>query len=752
MSLKSIDENEETPELPPFLLLYFRPLKKELLAIFGFIVIIFAFRYKAILNINSMVLGGFERDAGLYVWLIKANIRDLFSLPLFNTTAFYPYTRTLGWSDNFILPSLVLWPALKLGLPLVLAYNLLLLGTTFLNGFFSYRLCFRLSGKAFPAFIAGAAFMSLSALSSQLGHPQLQFAFFFPLGLGALFYTLSRPAFFRAYLLGVVVLAAFLTTVYYSLFLVVCYFSIFLIFIVLRPKHYTAKDYSIIAIGSALGVAPLLFFLKPYLDVRDIFGARNIYEAYYFSANLFSYISTSPLNLLYKGTAEWTHAEAYLFPGFTVLILSLLALMRISEAKELRKILGIFAVCFIFAILCTIHARSNLYYSYMSATLFWLSLFAFIVLIYKMGQFERRLGFTIMTNRGLIAALIFTAFLFFAISFGPLGNPEKGELALGIFRPFYELLPGFNSIRAISRTGLVCLFILCTLLVFGVSIMQARVRKGRLLSVFVLALILLENYNSTYPLQPVSRGSSVFEQLEQLTIKNAALMILPFTDELKANGTVKSWGKFAEYNVNYMNWAFPLDMPLVNGYSGQRSKIMLEYPRKMSNFPDRRSVNAIGLIPGLKYIIYVSQNDPQFNELQFLEKLKNYTAELQLISTDLEGNYLIEFIGKTRITEGFYLRTPSFPNGVLTLELQALYEAEDKEYELVLIEHDHFNGAPVATTKIKANGEWEQYSFLLPEVKNTARPLRISFKWEGQSDLLLKERSFSADKSLVRTD
>jgi len=313
-------EPKEKPRAPDFILFHRTDKYRETIAVVSMVLILILFRFQALLYIDSAYLGGFQADAGLYVWLVKSNIRDLFSLAWFNTAAFYPYTETLAWSDNFILPSLVIMLLTKLSLSLVVSYNLVLLLAGFLNGYLTYRLCLRLTGAFFPSLAAGASFLALSYFSSQLGHPQLQFAFFFPLGVSFFFSYLSRRNLVWAVLFGLLTFCAFLTTIYYSVFLPILILSLFVVIKALRPQQITAKDFSLFGLCAFIGLSPVLFFIFPYLDIREMFGERYIYESYYFGATAYSYLSAGPYNLIYNFTSGLSSAEAHLTPGLIILL------------------------------------------------------------------------------------------------------------------------------------------------------------------------------------------------------------------------------------------------------------------------------------------------------------------------------------------------------------------------------------------------------------------------------------------------
>jgi hypothetical protein len=112
---------------PPFLLIYRSSARQEAQALALLAAILCLFRLPALVELGSAYLGGAQGDGGLYIWLVKSNLRDLGVLPWFNTFAFYPYSQSLAWSDNFILPSLGVGALLLSGLPFILCYNLILL-------------------------------------------------------------------------------------------------------------------------------------------------------------------------------------------------------------------------------------------------------------------------------------------------------------------------------------------------------------------------------------------------------------------------------------------------------------------------------------------------------------------------------------------------------------------------------------------------------------------------------------------------
>lgn len=725
----------EQSAVPNFLLVYPSTLTREFRIALAMLFVLVLFRYRAISVLNTHFIGGFEGDAGLYIWLMKHNLRDLISLPWFNTRAFYPYTQSLAWSDNFILPSILALPFVELGIKLPLIYNLIILFAEFLNGYVTYRLCFLLCGFTLPSFIAGAAFMSLAYFGENLGHPQLQFAFWIPLALICFFRFLERPNILYSFLLGLIVFFTFLTTVYFSIFIIVAIKALLLAVIIIRPRQFRLADYIKLSLGPLIGFSPIVFFVGPYLAVRETFGERAIYEAYYFSATALSYVSSSSHSIVYGWSHTLSHVEAHLFPGLLVLGLSYLGFRRLHEARMLRPY-AIRFLALLFAVL-VLSVSESPYAKYLAAIFSWGALFTFGLLLYRMGVLERKLGFYVMTQRGLISIFLFASLLLFLISLGPLGNPAKGEMALGVFRLFYEVVPGFNSMRAISRIGMLC----SLTLIIGASLLLAHfVGNRRVRSHYLIALllvILLENLHFKFPLEHEILPPQVFNKLASLPHGNEATMILPFAQELDSRGQVKSWGDFARLNVTYMHWAFPFQRNLVNGYSGQKTKLMRELPKLLSEFPDALSIKTLRSIGGLRYIVYCSKLDPEFNRETFDRKLGASGSDLNVVEKDLDGNYLFELGGETLIDEDFYLLVPSHPSGVVHVDLKALFQAGEVVSSVNIFAKDHMPNVPLSTAQVQSNGKWETYTFALPKTSDSVRPIKLTFETPSEMDIFV---------------
>lgn len=734
------------PETPPvqaqhFVFLYSGDRRQDCAAVFLILALVALIRFPLLRAFDSAYLGGVFGDAGLYVWLTKSNLRDFLALPWFNTNAFFPYTMTLAWSDNYILPSLATGVFTVLGLPFTAAYNAVLLFAHFLTGATTYLLCRQLTGKPLPALVAGAGFMCWSFFGSHLGHPQLQFAFWLPLSLICLMHFLRFPRVRWAALLGLCFTGAFLCAVYYAVFVVLLTTLVLGTVLLLRPQRFAARHYLRFSSGIILGVLPAIPFVWPYLELLHTFGGRNIYEAYYFSATPLSYLSAPSWNWIWGSTSSWTHSEAQLFPGLTILFLMVFGIRRLWEAKQLAPLK--YTLLATLALLVLASFVPGQLARYLCALCSWFAVFVAVLLLRRLAHLEQRMGFAILTNRGLFACIAFPAFILFLITLGPLGNPEKGDFALGVFRLFYEVIPGFSAVRAVSRVGILVVFCLFILSSLSLSYLVDKSKLRTFAVVLPLLLTIAENRIDRFPLESEIPPSPVFDYLASLPQSQEAVLVLPWTEQLKEDGQVKRWAEFARLNVQYMLWGLSLERPLVNGYSGQRSKIMREFPARFRGFPTASSISAIQSIIGLRYIIYASQFDPSFNKEAFFTRLESFKNSLEYVSGDESGNYLLRVVGQVRLGEGYSLLVPSYPSGTVTLELVAPSSGvPGAETVINIFARDH-SDIPIASTSVRMDGQPGVFSFAVPPTSDRVRPLRLTFEVQDGLPVFLTEHRYN---------
>jgi hypothetical protein len=725
---------KHSAEEAPFILLCRTRWVWELQALAGLLILVLASRFAVFSQLSTHILGGAERDAGLYLWLVELHQKALFTEPWFNTPAFYPYSLSLGWSDNFLLPSLALWPALALGASPIVCYNLLLLLAQLLNGYATHQLVFKLTGNRAASFLSGAAFLLCPALTAHLGHPQLQFFFFIPWGLLAFFSFLASPSLVRGITLSLVVVGAFLTTVYYSVFLCLLILILTIGIAALRPKRILKQVTAPGLGGLLLGALPLLPFLPPYLAVQGTFGERFLHEPFFFSANALSFVASSPFSLLLSATSSLSHSEAQLYGSIALCLLFVLGLTQAFATKHLVNqaiAVGASLLLTLIASVPSLTPLSPLTTDFICAIGTWCSAVAIIWFLVSLGRLERVSATTFLSNRALLALFGAAALILLLISFGPRGYSEAGP-AIALYRFWYEVMPGFSAARAVGRLGLVVIFLFYVGAGLSFAFLQRRTNFPSGVAVILLAIVSFESTVRDYPLEEPPAPPQIFDEAALRVKPGESLVVLPFSGSLTEDRQVKSWSEFARLQVNAMRWALPKNLRIVNGYSGQRTKLMREWPGRLANFPSAEALKSLSELVGLRFVIVLRRYMSPDALTSLDERLTEFGSSLRKVATDPEGNILIEYIG-TRVldTDGAILLAPSYPSGVVTLELSAVPVAGLKELTVIVRNLEDPIAPPLSKFPLPTNGSWQEKSFRIGNDSYAVSPIRIGIKVEG---------------------
>ncbi len=526
--------------------------------------------------IHSHIIGGAQGDGGLYVWLASSFHVEPTKALAFESNAFYPYPVSRAWSDSFLLPSALIHVLLSAGLSLELSYNMTVILAMVANGLGLIALCRTLSLAWFPSIAAALVFTNCSYLVGNLGHPQLIYLFWVPLSWALALSNRTSP--FRWFVAGLCVSCAFYCSVYYAVFAASGLAIAGILQVGLR--RCSVKQGFLRGLATSLGALPIAYALPAYLAVKDTFGTRGLYEANAFSASGLSYLAFSSFHPIFGATSQWTHSEATLSIGYATLCLvcigALIALRGQSRALASGLRLSILALGL---------ASTQVDSSSMSEWV--VNIAAWSVLILAL-----RLTVRNKTIPSIFFAIVAT---FFVLSFGPGGNPNKHEPAFAPFSLFYAAVPGFDAIRAVSRCG--AIFILgafTTLAWVFTQISKSGWPAPRITIAAITAIALFENYIPAPPLDPVQPPPLILETLASRITPTEAVVFIPSTVwDTKASHPAPSWSQFATLNTRYALWTAPLKINTVNGYSGQRSKIINDILINLDHIPTTSSQQGI---------------------------------------------------------------------------------------------------------------------------------------------------------------
>jgi hypothetical protein len=264
----------------------------------------------------------FTHDPGdplLVTYLIWWNAQ---AVPLttawWNAPFYWPMTGALALTEHVAGLAVLTTPLQLLGASPLLAYNLVMIGSTWWSGLATHALVRRLGGSTTAAFCAGIAFAYAPYRVGQLGHLQLYACWWLPLTLLALhaYYDGRRVRWLAV--AGVSWLLQGLTNGYFLLFvpvLVACWLAWFT-----RRPQWRAALSMMLAFGAAVLLASP--FLLKYYAVQTALGlSRSRGEMIAYSARPDSFFSASPLLRFWQLRPAMT-AEHCLFPGVTALALA----------------------------------------------------------------------------------------------------------------------------------------------------------------------------------------------------------------------------------------------------------------------------------------------------------------------------------------------------------------------------------------------------------------------------------------------
>jgi hypothetical protein len=128
------------------------------------------------------------------------------------------------------------------------------------------------------------------------------------------------------------------------------------------------------------------------------------------------------------------------------------------------------------------------------------------------------------------------------------------------------------------------------------------------------------------------------------------VLALPFTGR-NEKGEI-SWSRIATLNSKYAIWGAPFSFKLVNGYSGQRSRLQYALAEGLLSFPSAESLKEVGRVCGLEWIIVVPSLEKEWNEAKFKEDLKAFSSSLSLVESFADRSLLLKVNPTATISEG----------------------------------------------------------------------------------------------------
>lgn len=263
-------------------------------------------------------------DPFLNTWILWWNAQVTpFSREWWNPPIFYPMTGGLALSESLAGIAIFTTPFIHLGATPALAYNVALLLSCTLSGFFTYLLVRRLSGSEGAAVCAGLAYAFAPFRAGQLSHLQVLTSQWLPLALLGLHGYIEHGRRRWLVLFAVSWVIQSLSNGYYLLF-APALFACWIAWFTIRPRRWRQAVEIVTAWGmSSLALLPVLV---EYHSVHRALGlSRPVGEILVFSGRLSSFLNPPPMLAFWPSHPART-VEDFLFPGLTIVLVVLAAL------------------------------------------------------------------------------------------------------------------------------------------------------------------------------------------------------------------------------------------------------------------------------------------------------------------------------------------------------------------------------------------------------------------------------------------
>jgi hypothetical protein len=288
-----------------------------------------------------------DPDVHTYTWTLAWDAHALVTRPwaIFDANIFYPYSRTLAFSENLIGSAPIAAPVLWLTGNPVLALNAVGLLSVALCGLGAYALGRRLGMSVAGAFVCGLIFAFSPARFYRLGQTHLTTIQWMPFALAALVAYLDGAGRRHLWLaIGLFSLQA-LTSGHGAVYLLIAAGVLVLFRRATGLPPQRRPRLSDVGLPGLTLLLPALAIVPPYLQVQREMGLRRSLENWAPAAVSFLASPTHVHQWLTSRVADApsinAQASAFMFPGWLPIALAILALATVRGALPRRDV-----VCF----------------------------------------------------------------------------------------------------------------------------------------------------------------------------------------------------------------------------------------------------------------------------------------------------------------------------------------------------------------------------------------------------------------------
>ena len=315
-----------------------KPLLRELAAFTFFVILSVALTWPLAAHLSTAVSD--FGDPLLVTWILDWVCHALTHQPLelYNAPVFHPGILPLAYSENFVVPALLVLPFHLAGVAPIAVYNIAFLLGFALSGYGAWVVARMVSGSTIGALAGGIFYAFCSFKFDHVPHLQIVFSAWVPLLLAALLAYWNRPTWQRAALITLALVANGLTNVYYLMYASMAVLFTMLVLTIIRRR--TWRFYAGLAVVGIAAMLILYPFLKPYRTVSKHYQhARNVEEVRAGSATWTNWLVPSRSSRVYGSVASESvyAAEKQLFPGLVIVFLGVIAAFANVERASARS-------------------------------------------------------------------------------------------------------------------------------------------------------------------------------------------------------------------------------------------------------------------------------------------------------------------------------------------------------------------------------------------------------------------------------
>ena len=273
-------------------------------------------------------------DPVLNTWILWWNAHTVpFTSDWWNPPIFYPMPGALALSEHLAGIAVFTTPLQLAGVGPIAAYNLALIASGWLSGYFAFALGRRLTGSIFAGIVAGLAFALAPYRASQLSHLQVLTSQWMPLALLAMHAWIDEGRARWLVLFAIAWLLQALSNGYYLLFFPILILLWLLWFVDWIRAWRRGAALAATFAGSSLLLVPSLLHYK---QIHEALGLhRSVDEMRTFSGHLASFAQPAEL-LTFWPTARAQTQEGFLFPGVMVVVVVLAGAIALMVRRQVR--------------------------------------------------------------------------------------------------------------------------------------------------------------------------------------------------------------------------------------------------------------------------------------------------------------------------------------------------------------------------------------------------------------------------------